>query len=269
MSMSNRVRVALLVVLSLIVVFACEASLAMAQSSKQKTDAQSAKEETSAQKSAKQRAGTKNEYTDTFPSEVYSTTGENPYVVLQPGYQLILDGKEGKTDVHLEITVTEDTEMVDGEETRVVEEREFKNDVLFEVSRNYFVIGQTTNSVFYFGEDVEFYDENGNVTSSEGSWRSGENGARYGLQMPGIVLAGSRYFQEVAPEAALDRAEHVRTTATVETPAGTFQNSLKVRETTPLEPKAEEFKFHAPGVGLVKDGPLELTCYGFGTCPTN
>jgi hypothetical protein len=267
--MSNRIRVALLVVLSLIVVFACEASLAIAQGPKEKTDAQSTKEETSAQKSAKQGAGTKNEYTDTFPSEMYSTTGENPYVVLQPGYQLILDGREGKTDVHLEITVTDDTEMVDGVETRVVEEREFKNDVLFEVSRNYFVIGQTTNSVFYFGEDVEFYDENGNVTSTEGSWRSGENGARYGLQMPGIVLAGSRYFQEVAPEVALDRAEHVRTTAAVETPAGTFQNSLKVREPTPLEPKAEEFKFHAPGVGLVKDGPLKLTCYGFGTCPTN
>ncbi len=255
--MNNRVRVVLLAVLSLCVTVACGTSLATAQSTKDKT----AKTEKTAKTTAttKQGKAGQNNYTDTFATEEYSTTGENPYVVLQPGYQLVLDGKEGKTDVHLEITVLDETEEVDGVETRVVEERESKNGILFEVSRNFFVIGQRTNSVFYFGEDVEFFDKNGNVTSTDGSFRSGVDGARFGLQMPGIVVVGPRYFQEVAPGVALDRAEHISTTEEVATPAGTFQNALKVRETTPLEPKLKEFKFHAPGVGLVKDGPLELT----------
>ena len=94
--------------------------------------------------------------------------------------------------------------------------------------------------------------------SHEGAWLSGVNGARYGLIMPGIFLLGSRYYQEVAPGVALDRAENVSMTEEVVTPAGTFPNSVKIKETTPLEPRAKDFKFYAPGVGLVKSNKLVL-----------
>jgi len=88
--------------------------------------------------------------------------------------------------------------------------------------------------------------------------------------MPAKAREGQRYYQEVAPGVALDRAEHLSLNADVKTPAGNFRNVLKVRETTPLEPNVEEFKFHAKGVGLIKDGPVKLTCYGFGTkCTTS
>jgi hypothetical protein len=36
-----------------------------------------------------------------------------------------------------------------------------------------------------------------------------------------------------------------------------------VEETTPLEPKAKEYKIHAPGIGLIRDGNLQLITYGF------
>jgi Concanavalin A-like lectin/glucanases superfamily len=52
----------------------------------------------------------------------------------------------------LTITVLNETKMVDGVETRVVEERETKGGKLKEVSRNYFAISKRTNDVFYFGE---------------------------------------------------------------------------------------------------------------------
>lgn len=96
-------------------------------------------------------------WTETFRIEEkeLSSTGVNPYFVLQPGYQLILEGKEGQREVHLEITVLDETKMVDGVHTRVVEERESADGKLVEVSRNFFAISQRTNSVFYFGEDVE------------------------------------------------------------------------------------------------------------------
>ena len=268
--MSNRVRVAFFAALSLCVVLACGASLAMAQDTKEETTAQSTNEATTNEATTNEATteARRSKYTKTFPPEEYSDTGENPYFILQPGYFLELKGKEDGEKIDLTITVLKQTEVVDDVKTRVVEEKEFKDGKLYEVSRNFFAIGQQTNSVYYFGEDVDFYNKRGEVISHEGSWRSGVDGAKFGLQMPGIVLLGSRYFQETAPGVALDRAEHVSMTADVDTPAGKFQDTLKVRETTPLEPKVEEFKLHAPGVGLVKDGPVVLTRYGYlGTQP--
>jgi hypothetical protein len=81
--------------------------------------------------------------------------------------------------------------------------------------------------------------------------------------MPGIVLLGARYFQEVAPGVAMDRAEIVGIDAELDTPAGSFKGVLVVRETTPLEPGRSESKYHAPDVGLIQDGNLKLDQFGF------
>lgn len=186
------------------------------------------------------------------PGEL-SSTGRNPYFVLEPGAALTLAaGRE-----QLVITVLPQTRTVDGIETRIVEERETHSGALVEVSRNYFAISRRTNSVFYFGEEVDIY-KNGKVSGHEGAWLSGQNGARFGLMLPGLPLLGARYYQELAPRIAMDRAEVVSVTDTLVTPAGEFRNVLKVRETTPLEAGASEFKYYAPGVGLVQDGSLKL-----------
>ena len=81
--------------------------------------------------------------------------------------------------------------------------------------------------------------------------------------MPGLVLLGARYYQEIAPKTAMDRAEIISLTETKQTPAGTFTNCLKTEETTPLEPKDNEYKLYAPGIGLIQDEDLLLTKYGF------
>jgi len=196
-------------------------------------------------------------FTDTFQIERcnFATRGRNPYFILIPGHRLDLEG-EDKGTVHLTITVLDETLAVDGVDTRVVEERETEDGELVEVSRNYFAFCPETGSVFYFGEDVDIY-ENDVVVSHDGAWRAGIAGARAGVIMPGINLLGARYFQEVAPEVALDRAETLSVTDTLSTPAGNFTNVLKVKETTPLE-KGKGFKFYAPDVGLIRDGDLLL-----------
>jgi hypothetical protein len=56
----------------------------------------------------------------------------------------------------------------------------------------------------------------------------------------------------------MDRAQIVSVSERVTTPAGTFEKCLKTEETTPLEPGDKEYKLYAPGVGLVRDGPLAL-----------
>jgi hypothetical protein len=172
-------------------------------------------------------------------------TGRNPYFILEPGYVLVLEDEETR----LTVTIKDETKMVDGVECRALEERETEDGELTELSNNYFAISRRTNNVYYFGEDVG------------GAWWSGEQGARFGLIMPGLPLLGAKYYQEIAPGAAMDRAEIVSVTETVRTPAGEFENCLKVEETTPLEPGDREYKYYAPGIGLVQDGALKLVRY--------
>ena len=50
-------------------------------------------------------------------------------------------------------------------------------------------------------------------------------------------------------------------TETVKTPAGEFKNCVKTKETSALE-KGTEYKFYAPGVGLVQDAELRLVKSG-------
>jgi hypothetical protein len=188
-----------------------------------------------------------------------ATAGENTYSILKPGYQLTLDGKGRE---RLVVTVLPDTINIGGIDTRVVEERETKGDQLVEVSRNYFAISQLTGDVYYFGEDVDMY-KHGRVDSHDGSWRHGTNGAKFGLLIPGKPAVGQRFYQELAPKVAMDRAEVVSLNERVRTAAGVFEGCLKTKETTPLEMLAREFKVYAPGIGLVKDGSLELTSHGY------
>lgn len=193
------------------------------------------------------------------------TEGENPYLILKPGYRLTLEGKgSAKNRERLVITVLDETLTIGGVETRVVEERETKGEALIEVSRNFFAMNAQTGDVFYFGEEVDMY-RGGKVTSHEGAWRHGANGARFGLMMPGKPVVGLRFYQEQAPRVAMDRAEVVSLTEKLTTPAGTFDRCLKTKETTPLELLNREYKVYAPGVGLIKDGSLELVSKGYVT----
>jgi len=198
-------------------------------------------------------------WTSVFPTEPDELvpTGRNPYFILEPGYTLVLEGG----DARLTITVLNETKKVDGVETRVVEERETKGGQLIEVARNYFAISKRTNDVFYFGEDVDMYKD-GKIINHEGTWLSGVNGSKFGLIMPGRPLLNARYYQEVAPKVAMDRATIVSVSETVETPAGVFRNCLKVEETTPLQRFVTEYKYYCPGIGMVQDGSLKLVKAG-------
>jgi hypothetical protein len=179
-------------------------------------------------------------------------SGKNTYLILEPGYRLVLEkGKDTLT-----ITVLDETKVVDGVKTRVVEERETKGGKLAEVSRNYFAIDRTTGDVYYFGEDVDNYKD-GKVTGHEGAWLAGVDGARFGLAMAGKPNVGDRYYQEVAPKVAMDRAEVVSLTEEVKVPAGTYKNCLRTRESSELESGSED-KLYAPEVGLLKDGGFVL-----------
>jgi hypothetical protein len=203
--------------------------------------------------------GEEKKWTDVFHTapEDMTSTGQSLFWILEPGRKMTYQGKEGGKNHDLVITVLKETKKVDGVETRIVEERESVDGQLIEVSRNYFAISKKTNDVYYFGEDVDMYKD-GKVVSHEGAWLSGEKGAHFGLFLPGTPLLGARFYQEVAPGQAMDRAEIVSLNETVETPSGKYDKVMKYEETTPLEKGAKEYKWFAPGVGLIQDADLKL-----------
>ena len=194
------------------------------------------------------------------PTSRFMNKGKSLYFVLEPGYRQTFQGKEKGGSTDLIITVLDRTETIDGVETRVIEEKESLNGQLVEISRNFFVIDEKNKDVYYFGEEVDIY-ENGKIKNHDGSWKSGVNGAHYGLFVAGNPKVGDSYFQELAPGNALDQATHTSKSKTVKTLAGTFKNCLVVKETTPLEPGVVAWKTYAPGVGLIVDGDLRLTSF--------
>jgi hypothetical protein len=190
----------------------------------------------------------------------FASTGENSYFILKPGFQAVLEGEEDGEELQLTMTVLNETKIVDGIETRVLEEREIEGGNLVEISRNYFAMCKPSNNAFYFGEDVDIY-EDGEIVSHEGAWLAGQNGAKAGMIMPGKVEVGLRYYQEIASGVDEDRAEIVSVNEVLDTPAGNFQNVLVTEETNPLEPDEKESKFYAPGIGLIQEEALKLVEY--------
>lgn len=193
---------------------------------------------------------------------------QNPYFSLHPGDQITLEGEDDGEEIEVEITVTNDTRTItfrtpEGRtmtiQARVVVEREHVDGELVEVSRNWYSRCRQTNDVFYFGEEVDIY-EDGQVVSHDGAWEAGKDGAQPGIIIPARFLLGSRYYQEVAPEGeALDRAHHVAMNLSFRGAGKTFRDCVKVVETSPLEPGHESIKVYCPGVGLVKDNEAVLT----------
>jgi hypothetical protein len=97
-----------------------------------------------------------------------------------------LEGEDDGEQVRVQITVLDENEEIMDVNTWVIEERESADDVLTEVSRNFFA--QTEEgTVCYFGEEVDIVRD-GNIVSPEGSWQAGTGGARYGLMLPGSPL---------------------------------------------------------------------------------
>lgn len=216
-------------------------------------------------------ASAEDEFTENFSIEQckFEPNGaQNPYFSLNPGDQLTLEGEDDGEELKVEITVENQTRRINFTTpngtamsvlARVVTERETVDGEVVEISRNWFSRCRQTNDVFYFGESVDIY-ENGQVVRHDGSWEAGTGGARPGIIIPARFLLGSRYFQEIAPGVALDRAENVDMGFSFKGAGRTFRNCVAVEETSTLDgPGHVSEKVYCPGVGLVMDNEAVLT----------
>ena len=192
---------------------------------------------------------------------------QNEYFPIHVGRQWELEGMEGHDLVHLTVTVLDETQLIGGVQTRVVQERETANGVLVEVSRNYFA-ETSGGTVCYFGEDVAISLPGGG-TSTEGSWHADDvsdpnNPFFPGIFMPAAPRVGMQFKTEGAPGIAEDEGR-ITGSGQVKVPAGRFGETLRVREFNPLDGDVG-FKTFARGVGMIIDGTVKLLSCTAG-CP--
>ena len=118
-------------------------------------------------------------------------------------------------------------------------------------------------TVWYLGEDTAEF-EDGKITTREGSFEAGVDGAQAGVIMPAQPEVGMTYRQEYYEGEAEDNGEVLALGQQASVPAGDYDDLVQTADTTPLEPDVLEHKYYADGVGLVltidkeSDGREEL-----------
>lgn len=186
---------------------------------------------------------------------------DNPYFPLKPGTVSVYEGEsvnEGpgnETEETIQFAVTFQTKDVADVTTTVVRETAWADGFLQEDTDDWFAQDKSGN-VWYLGESTTAfeYDDDGNFigTNNDGAWEAGVNGALPGYIMQANPQVGDRYYQEFAPnDAALDQSEVISRSKTLETEFGTRHDVLQTFESTELAPGVSDYKYYAPGIGLV------------------
>ena len=180
---------------------------------------------------------------------------DNQYLPMVPGLTYRYEGEvEEESETILvsnEVFTTYDTRTILGVLCRVVQDTEWADGEIGELTREWFSQDNDGN-IWYFGEDVDIY-EGGVVVSHDGSWEAGVDGALPGYLMKGNPLTGENpYYQEYYAGVAEDIAQVLSLSEPVSIGFGDYDNCLQVLEWNPLDdPVGEEHKFFAPSVGLV------------------
>jgi hypothetical protein len=144
---------------------------------------------------------------------------------------------------------TETREIANGVEARVVRDTVTEDGELVEDTLDWYAQDGDGN-VWYLGEDpAEF--EDGELTTREGSFEAGVDGALPGIIMPADPGPGLAYRQEYYEGEAEDHGEIIATGQQAEVPAGHFDEVLLTADLVGLEPDVLEYKLYAPGVGMV------------------
>jgi len=189
-----------------------------------------------------------NGYNPVINPDYFVDVIDNPYFPLTPGTTFVYEGEDEDETVRDEVFVTNETKTVMGVNTIVVRDRVFEDGELAEETFDWYAQDKDGN-VWYFGEDSKDY-EDGEVVSTAGSWEAGVDGAQPGIIMEGNPQVGDTYRQEYYAGEAEDMAEVLSLNESVTVAYGSFEDCLKTKEWTPLEPGIEENKYYASGTGI-------------------
>jgi hypothetical protein len=191
-------------------------------------------------------------YVQTIDPAMFVGGVDNPFFPMVRGAGFVFDGAE-----HVEVNVEVGGKEILGVYTTIVRDKVFVDGELVEDTSDWYA-QDTNGNVWYFGEQTAEY-ENGEVTSTAGSWEAGVDGAQPGIVMLADPQVGDRYRQEYLAGEAEDLAEITATTGSIQSGAGSWSGAdvLVTEEWTPLEPGVRERKTYARGVGVVEVRTIE------------
>ncbi|MGH6706911.1 MAG: hypothetical protein ACREB1_08910 [Sphingomicrobium sp.] len=197
---------------------------------------------------------------------------DNPLFPLVAGRTFTYRGSGPDGCEEIRTAVTHQTKTIAGIKARVVRDQAYEGScgaplTLVEDTFDWFAQDNAGN-VWYMGEDTRDCEGAGNCVPGHGSWQAGVNGAKAGLIMLANPHMGDHYRQEYYVGFAEDEATvaGVGLTVRLSRPDAIqprqFNNCLKTREYTRLEPGVTTYKYYCPNVGLVmeqeKDIQIEL-----------
>jgi hypothetical protein len=166
----------------------------------------------------------------------------NPWFPLKPGTVFVYTGeKDGRRGTDI-VTVTHSTKVIDGVRCTAVADRLSVRGHLAERTTDWYA-QDVHGTVWYFGEDTAELNAAGKVTSREGTWQAGVDGAKAGIFMPAHPKVGQSFRQEFLRGHAEDHFQVIRLA----------DRSMVTKEWTPLEPDTLDHKGYRRGTGLVKE----------------
>jgi hypothetical protein len=190
------------------------------------------------------------------PSQ-FSAKVDNPWFPLKPGTTYVYRGEKDGKPARDVVTVTHAVTRINGVPCVLVHDRLYERGRLRERTTDWYSQDAKGN-VWYFGEETAELDAHGRVTSTEGTWRAGRDGAIAGIYMPAHPRVGQSGRQEYYKGHAEDHFAVVSLHAEVKAPYVSSKRALLTKEWTPLEPGALDHKFYVRGIGTV----LEVTVRG-------
>jgi hypothetical protein len=173
----------------------------------------------------------------------------NRYFPLQPGVRWVYRGFGSEGHERDVVVVLSRTKQIAGIRATVVRDvvRSTRGRLIERTFDWYAQDGR--GRVWYLGENTHAYE--GGHVSTEGSWETHVDGARAGVIMFKHPRVGVRYWQEFLRGVAEDQGELLDRGTRVGVPAGHFRHARMTEDTSPLEPRVDEFKFYARGIGVV------------------
>jgi hypothetical protein len=181
---------------------------------------------------------------------------DNPWFPLKPGTTFVYKGAKDGAAGRDVVTVTHRTARIRGVRCTEVEDRLYLHGRLAERTTDWYAQDAPGN-VWYFGEATAELDESGRVTSREGSWRAGRDGAKPGILMPAHPKAGQSFRQEYYKGHAEDHFTVLSLSASALVPYTASAHALLTKEWTPLEPDTLDHKLYIRGIGLVKEETIK------------
>jgi hypothetical protein len=191
----------------------------------------------------------------------FSARVDNPWFPLRTGSVARYRGaKDGKPSIDI-VRVTAKTRRIRGARCVAVDDRLYLAGRLEERTTDWYSQDDRGN-VWYFGENTAELDRKGRVTSTEGSWLTGRDGAKAGIFMPAHPRVGQSARQEYLKGQADDHFQILDVATRVRVPFVTTSRALLTKEWTPLEPDVLDHKYYVRGIGTVLEqavrGPKEV-----------